>query len=491
MDYRFVAANPAFEKQTGLHDAVGRTARELVPNLEAHWIETYGRVATTGESTRFQMGSDVMGRWFDVFAFRTGRPEERRVALLFTDVSAARVAARERERLLRALEVERSRLAAVFAQTPSVLAIVRGPEHVLVLANDAYLAVNGHRDVIGKPLLDAVPELRGQGFEVLLDRVVAPGESFVGREVPIWLSTAPGAAPGERFFDFVYLPLVEADESGRPTRVGVIAHGNDITEQVRARREVEQARAAAEAARDAAEAANRAKSEFLAVMSHELRTPLNAIGGYAELMELGLHGPLTAQQRDALARIQRSGRHLLGLINEVLNYAKIEAGAVAYASEPVRVADAVAAAEALVTPQLRAKGLGYTWAACDPDLTAYADPEKMQQILLNLLTNAVKFTDAHAGRPGQVEVSCGVADDGRVMIRVRDTGIGIPTDKLEVIFEPFVQVRADLTRTAEGAGLGLAISRDLARGMGGELTAESTPGVGSTFTLVLPRESRS
>jgi signal transduction histidine kinase len=248
-----------------------------------------------------------------------------------------------------------------------------------------------------------------------------------------------------------------------------------------------EARAAAEAARDAAQAANRAKSEFLAVMSHELRTPLNAIGGYADLMEMGLHGPVTAPQRDALARIQRSARHLLGLINEVLNYAKIEAGAVSYASLPVRVGEAVAGAESLVAPQLRSRGLGYAWTGCDPALAVFADPEKLQQILLNLLTNAVKFTAARDGRPGQVEVGCELARDGRVLLHVRDTGIGIAPDKLEAIFEPFVQVRADFARTAEGTGLGLAISRDLARGMGGDLTVESIPGVGSTFTLALPR----
>ncbi|HYD54044.1 MAG TPA: PAS domain-containing protein, partial [Gemmatimonadaceae bacterium] len=147
---------------------------------------------------------------------------------------------RQNERLAaqtRALELERSRLATVFAQAPSVLAIVRGPDYVLEMANEAYLALNGHRDVLGKPLLDAIPELRGQGFDRLLDEVVATGVPFVGREVPIWLSTLPGAPPEERFFDFAYLPLLEPDETGNPVRVGVIAHGNDITAQVRARRE--------------------------------------------------------------------------------------------------------------------------------------------------------------------------------------------------------------------------------------------------------------
>jgi signal transduction histidine kinase/PAS domain-containing protein len=252
-----------------------------------------------------------------------------------------------------------------------------------------------------------------------------------------------------------------------------------------ARADAERQRADAEAARRRAEEASRAKSEFLAVMSHELRTPLNAIGGYAELIELGIRGPVTEQQREDLARIQSSQRHLLGLINEVLNYARIETGAVRYELADVDLAEVVASVEPLVRPQLAAKRIDYSVAPCPRPLSARADREKVRQVLLNLLSNAVKFSDPG----GRVSVECATADGpvgGRVLIRVRDTGIGIPADKLEAVFEPFVQVNAGLTRTQEGTGLGLAISRDLARGMGGDLTAESAAGVGSTFTLVLP-----
>ena len=256
-----------------------------------------------------------------------------------------------------------------------------------------------------------------------------------------------------------------------------------VGEELRAINEVLVARSVElERARAVAEEANHAKSQFLANMSHELRTPLNAIAGYVQLLELGVHGPVTPGQLDALGRVARAQRHLLRLINEILNLARIEAGRVDYASEAVPLAEVVAATLPLVEPQLAAAGLT---CAVDvaPGIVARADRDKVQQVLLNLLTNAIKFTPA-----GGLAISGG--DDvaaGTVRLAVRDTGLGIPPERLQSVFEPFVQVRAELTRTAEGTGLGLAISRDLARGMGGDLTAESVPGVGSTFTLTLPR----
>ena len=619
IDYRFCEANPAFAQQTGLVDAVGRTVRELVPGIEQHWVDTYGRVATTGESTRFQMGSDVMGRWFDVFAFRVGAPAERRVALLFMDISAAKIAERERDRLLgvaQALraeaEVARARLADVFQQAPAFIAVLRGPDHVFELANRDYYQLIGHREVLGKPVREALPEVVAQGFLGLLDQALQTGEPFHGHELPILLARTPGAAPEERFVTFVYQALVEADGS----RSGIFAHGIDVTDSVRARQAIEEtaaalaasearyrtlteavpvqvwtarpdgaldfvserttayfgapaeavlgtgwgafvhpddlptavvrwseslatgtpyqtefrlrrgptgayrwhlaralpecdasgavtgwvgtntdvdderrARADAEAARRAAEEASRAKSEFLAVMSHELRTPLNAIGGYAELLTLGLRGPVTEAQQQDLERVRLANRHLMSLVTDILNFARLEAGQVEFHVADVDLAPMVDDLESLVGPQLAAKALTFSHDGCGADTPQWphvvcADPGKLRQVLLNLLTNAIKFTDAG----GRVALSCerDVAH-GVVRLRVSDTGRGIPPSQLERIFEPFVQV--DRHRTLEsqqGVGLGLAISRDLARGMGGDLTVESTPGVGSTFTLTLP-----
>jgi signal transduction histidine kinase/PAS domain-containing protein len=239
-------------------------------------------------------------------------------------------------------------------------------------------------------------------------------------------------------------------------------------------------------ARRAAEAANLAKTQFLAVMSHELRTPLNAIAGYAELMRMGIRGPVTTEQQADLDRIKRSQRNLLSLINDVLNYAKLEAGHIEFDTQKVMLHGFLADIESLVTPQLQGKGLGYQYEECDDDLAVYADVEKMRQIMVNLLSNAIKFTPSG----GEVSVKCN-PEDGVVNIAVSDTGVGIPEDKIGAIFEPFVQLDRKLTSTHEGTGLGLAISRDLARGMGGDLIVESAPGRGSTFSLTLPRVKES
>jgi signal transduction histidine kinase len=388
----------------------------------------------------------------------------------------------ERERLLRVVQVEQNRLASVFERAPTFLAVMRGPEHVVERANDAFYQLVGHRDLVGRRAIDAVPEAAEQGFVAILDQVYSTGEPFVGREVPILLHRTPGAPPEQRHVDFVYQPLMEEDEQGVRHITGIAAHGYDITEQVLARRAVEQAHTDADAARVRAEEANRAKSDFLGVISHELRTPLNAIGGYAELIELGIHGPVTPKQTQALARIQTSQRHLLGLINSVLNYTRVEAGAVLYDVDDVPIDEILTTCEALVLPQVRTREQTLRYEECDPSLRVHADREKVQQIVLNLLSNAVKFTP----KGGHIEMRCR-QDHGAVAVVVSDNGRGIAADQLERIFQPFVQVDARLTREQEGVGLGLAISRDLARAMGGDLAAESTVGSGSTFTLTLPR----
>jgi signal transduction histidine kinase/PAS domain-containing protein len=255
-----------------------------------------------------------------------------------------------------------------------------------------------------------------------------------------------------------------------------------IVEQAAQALERVRLREAERRAREAAEEANRAKTQFLATMSHELRTPLNAISGYAELLSLGLRGPITPEQQEDLGRIMRSQRHLLSVINDILNFARLEAGYVEYRIANVPVPSLIGDLESLIRPQLASKRLEFTCDETPHDVVVRADAEKVRQVLLNLLANAVKFTAAG----GRVRVTCD-PEASRVHIRVIDTGLGIPADRRAAIFEPFVQLHRTLAQPAEGTGLGLAISRDLARGMGGELSVESEPGVGSTFTLTLER----
>ena len=235
-------------------------------------------------------------------------------------------------------------------------------------------------------------------------------------------------------------------------------------------------------AREEAEEASRAKTLFLSTMSHELRTPLNAIAGYADLLESGVHGELTEEQRADVKRIVVNQRHLLGLVNSVLDYSRIEAGKIHYEVDDVPLAPVLEDVQVLVLPLADKRGIERPRIADVGNLAVRADREKVQQILTNLLVNAIKYSPDG----GDIEARC-TDGGGAVTVEVQDHGLGIPEEHLESIFRPFVQVRDGRTRTEEGTGLGLAISRDLARGMGGDLTVRSVVGDGSVFKLTLPR----
>jgi signal transduction histidine kinase len=253
-------------------------------------------------------------------------------------------------------------------------------------------------------------------------------------------------------------------------------------ERARIESEREGLLASTAAARAEAERASSAKSEFLGMMSHELRTPLNAIGGYAQLLEDEIRGPITAAQRADLGRIRRSQRHLLNVIENVLGFLKLGSGRMKYDLQDVPVDEIVLGSEELTRPMMEAKHLHFSRRAGAEHLVVRADPPKLQQILVNLLSNATKFTE-----PGGHVTVDWESRATAIVIRVTDTGCGIPPDRLETVFQPFIQVDGGRRRTVEGTGLGLSISRDFAAGMGGQLLADSQLGRGSTFTLVLPR----
>ena len=282
---------------------------------------------------------------------------------------------------------------------------------------------------------------------------------------------------------------------GREPVLATLDRGDELGQLARSfasmSREVGESRLELERRIADAERANRAKSDFLAMMSHELRTPLNAIAGYAQLLEMGIHGPVTPEQRDALQRITRSEAHLLHLIDDVLSFARVDAGHVEFALSETPVAESLAAAAAMTEPQARAKGITVATSCPDASLTVFADPEKLEQVLLNLAANAVKFTPAG----GRVELSALAVEKPDetgaelVQIRVSDTGPGVKPGYQALIFEPFVQGDRALNRPNEGVGLGLAISRELTEGMGGRIALESGPGRGATFTVTLSRRA--
>jgi len=396
-------------------------------------------------------------------------------------------------------DVSNRRAGVVWERTPAAIlrsAIDALSTHVaVVLADGTIVTVNrAWRDAESPAgLFDAAGA--GSNYLDLCDRAIADGHTGAAVAQSAVLRVLQGE---ESTVDALYSDAVGTDaeyESSatdswyalRATRcegpeppMAVVTH-EDVTSEHRAHAR-ERALFTERTARSAAEAASRAKSEFLATLSHELRTPLNAIGGYAQLLEMGVHGPVTGEQAEDLRRILRAERHLLGLINELLNSARIERGDVASLVSPLSVRDAVTDMVELIAPQATARSIATTVECADGELIAMGDADKLRQVLLNLLTNAVKFTPAG----GTVQVKC-FADEGRIVIAVRDTGIGIPHSKQAIVFDPFVQVHRGSGSTSEGVGLGLAISRGLAHAMGGDLTLESEPGVGSTFELSLSR----
>lgn len=387
----------------------------------------------------------------------------------------------EQERLLAERDDAHRRLVAVLEATPLAIEILEAPGGKLLFVNDEAGRLMGKRPTTSKvqdPFAEGAIGFHPDGSrlepdewpsaralrkgEVVRDEIVRIKRSD-GHNIEVMINAAP-----------------VRDGDGRIVASVVISA--DVTEQRKAEAELRRAH-------EAAAQANRAKSEFLAVMSHELRTPLNAIGGHVQLIEMEVHGPISDAQREALVRVQRSQRHLLSLINDLLNLVRIETGHVEYELDDVSLESLVAEVKAMIEPLLSAKRLtcltGESPYAPEVEIVVRADREKLQQILLNLLTNAIKFTP----EGGRISVEMGSCPDAPSMTSttVSDSGVGIPESKLESIFEPFVQLATRPVTANGGLGLGLSISRDLARGMGGDLKATSKVGEGSKFILLMPR----
>ena len=369
----------------------------------------------------------------------------------------------------RALREQRTNLYRTFMQVPFPIAILRGNDHVIETVNNATLDAWGRGpEVIGKPLLDALPELKGQPFPTLLDEVFATGTTHVGREELARVARRPDGVLEDVFFNYVYAPIFDA--GGHPEAIMVCAF--DTTEQVLARQRLD-------GLRRVAEQASRAKDEFLSTLSHELRTPLNAIVGWSALLKQGAIAP------DQIARvvgtIERNARIQARLIDDLLELSRIEQGKLVLSVGPVEMVRVVQAAIDTCAPAADAKGVRVQ-PVLDSHATIVGDPERLQQIVWNLLSNAIKFTP----RGGRVQIRLR-REHSYVELVVSDTGQGIEPTFLPHVFDRFRQADGSSTRRTGGLGLGLAIARSLVELHGGTIHAESEGnGRGATFSVRLP-----
>jgi PAS domain S-box-containing protein len=445
---------------------VGRNIWKLWGKWIAPELETKLRDAMAGRPVEPFEFEVAPGYWVDIRMNGTADG----LAIFFRDVTAERRARIERERLTEQVQAEHNRLITVVEQSPLAISIVEARSGKRIIANRAA------EQVMGVPMGETMTAMTSalnafdeEGMPLSQDdwplaRAIAGGTVVMDAIIEIERPT------GERRRICVNSAPVRDAQGNVDAGVAIFW---DVTEQHKAEQELRTARLEAESA-------NRAKSEFLAVMSHELRTPLSAIIGYEELLFDGITGPVNEGQRTQLARIKASATHLLSLIDEVLTLSRVEAGREVSRPERVPVFAALHEASIIAEPLAQEKKLELRVRPVAKDLEVWADPTKLRQILLNLLTNAIKFTDA-----GSVELESRKCDDC-VEMMVRDTGIGIAPANHDRIFDTFWQVEQKSTRKVGGTGLGLSVSRRLAHLMGGDLTVQSKLGEGSTFTIRLP-----
>lgn len=389
-----------------------------------------------------------------------------------------RVLARRHEADARSLaDRERAQLLRLFEQAPAGICLLRGPAFVFEFANEQYCRLVGRADLVGKPLLTALPELRGQGFDVLLGNVLTSNTAHFGNEVLARLAVdGDPSSLSDVYVTFIYSSLLGADGEGE----GVAVFAFDVTEQVTARKKLETLAENLKESHERAEAANRAKDDFLATASHELRTPLNAILGWARLLRSGKLEPAKATQ--ALKTIERNAGTQVRMVEDILDGARIITGKLRLDMSAVDLVEVASAAIEAIRPAAEAKRIQLT-AELDPHAAYFVgDAERLQQVVSNLCNNAVKFTPAG----GSVSVRLARADQG-IELSVTDSGVGMAPDLLPRVFDRFVQAERATTRRHGGLGLGLALVRHLVEAHGGSVRAQSEgAGRGSTFSVYLP-----
>jgi PAS domain S-box-containing protein len=412
--------------------------------------------------------------WF-TFSLSPVRGEDGRIVAYLNIVSETTgriLAQRAMEAARREAEAAEARLREVFAQAPAFLAVLRGRDFVFEFVNDAYYQLVGHRELVGRPVFQALPEVRGQGFEDLLNGVLDTGRPFIGREVPVTVMRTRGAEPEQRFVDLVYYPLTEADG----TRTGVVAHGSDVTAQVVARREAEARAEELSRLAGALEASNRELDQFAYVASHDLKAPLRGISNLSQWIEDDLAERLTGESREHLALLRGRVTRMEALIDGVLQYSR--AGRLRETAERV---DTGALAREVVDLLALPDGARVRVAAEMPVILTERLP--LQQVLMNLVGNAVKYGGEAAAR---VEVSAVRAADGTWEFAVRDHGPGIAPEYHERIFAMFQTLEP--RDRVESTGIGLSIVKKLVESRGGRAWVESAPGEGATFRFRWPAD---
>ncbi|MBL9023085.1 MAG: response regulator [Myxococcales bacterium] len=377
----------------------------------------------------------------------------------------------ELARLRKRSESQLSELELLFEQAPAVICVLRGPDHVFRLANPSYLETIGNRDLLGKPIREALPELQGQSILETLDRVYETGERFVGTEVEIKLRRGPDLET--TFWNFVYQPY--HDPKGRVE--GVMVFAFELTAQVTARRRAEELTSQLQESEARAAAANRAKDEFFAVLGHELRNPLAPILTALQMIRLRGDQPTKEQ-----LVIERQTYHMVRLVDDLLDVSRIAHGKIELNKQRIELAEVVARGLEIATPLFEQRQHELELSVPRTGLTILGDSHRLAQVISNLLTNAAKYTD----RGGHVSVRAAREGD-EVVLRVRDDGVGIAEDVLPHVFDMFVQERQALDRSRGGLGLGLTISRSLVELHGGRIAAASAGrGRGSEFIVSLP-----
>jgi len=396
--------------------------------------------------------------WF-TFSYSPVRDETGRIAGMF----CACVEVTEQVLSEKYREEENERFRALFEQAPGIMAVLRGPEHVFELTNQSYLQLIGHRQVVGKTAREALPEVVGQGFFELLDRVYSTGEPFVGHALPLRLQLVPGGPMEERYVDFVYQPI--RDAGGAVS--GIFVEGSDVTP----RKLIE----------DELRAANRQKDQFLAMLAHELRNPLAPIMTAAQLLKLGRHDPKSVANASEI--IVRQASHMTDLVNDLLDVSRVTRGLVTLEKEELDLNVIVAAAVEQVRPLVDARRHALTLQLSGQPAHVIGDRTRLVQVISNILNNAAKYT-----APGGNIVLAVTTDAERVHVTVSDNGVGISADVLPYIFDLFTQAERTPDRSQGGLGIGLALVKSLINLHGGTVHARS-PGLGqgSEFEVCLPR----